>query len=451
MRFTSTFACAVFVLSTGLVAQTPRTVEGRLLEMLRENGVISATQLEELSRIAAEMRAEQDVAVLMETQVGEMIAHLQDEPPVTRYRRGRGWLWETSNGKFRLSLGGRLQVRFTNDFWEKNADTDDENEPDFDVPRARVIVRGHAFSKDIKYKLQFDIAGDEADTEVQPLLGDPVVYKSDNELAELKDAYFQYERWDAFKIRWGQFKVPYSRHFLTSSGELQFVDRSETDKVFTPGRDVGIMVAGKAGGEDDDLFEYYLSAFDGDGENRSNDDHGLLFAARLAVNPLGGVPYTETDVKHSDAFRLALAVNGWVHQDDNHADEGDDWAVGGDVAAFWNGFSMLFELHYSETDDSEMGVDPRDEEVLGWLAQLGYFVVPETFEIALRAANIDWKHNGNGNVARREYLVVLGYFWRDHDLKVQVDFGRIEDHEGDPGHQENRDEWRLRVQLQVIF
>ncbi len=444
MRITSTFACALLFLSAGLAAQQPRTVEGRLLEMLRENGVISATQFDELSNIAAEMRAEQDVAVRVENQVAEMIAHLQDKPPVTRYRRGRGWTWETANGKFRLTVGGRLQVRFTNDFWEKNAYTDDENEPDFDVRRARVILRGHAFSKDIKYKLQFDIAGDEADGEI-PIAGE---FKSDNELAELKDAYFQYERWDAFKIRWGQFKVPYSRHFLTSSGALQFVDRSETDKVFTPGRDVGLMVSGEAGGESDDLFEYYLSAFDGDGENRSNNDHGLLFAARLAVNPFGGVAYTESDVKHSDEFRLALAVNGWINQDDNHMDEGDDWSIGGDVAAFWDGFSMLFEIHYSGTDDSDPGADPRDEEVLGWLAQLGYFVVPETFEIAVRAANIDWQHNGNGNSARREYLVVMGYFWRDHDLKVQMDFGRIEDHEGDF---EDTDEWRLRLQLQVIF
>ena len=156
MRTTSTFTCALFLLSAGLAAQQPRTVEGRLLEMLRENGVISAPQFDELSDIAAEMRAEQDVAVRVENQVAEMIAHLQDKPPVTRYRRGRGWTWETSNGKFRLTVGGRLQVRFTNDFWEKNAETDDENEPDFDVPRARVILRGHAFSKDIKYKLQFD-------------------------------------------------------------------------------------------------------------------------------------------------------------------------------------------------------------------------------------------------------------------------------------------------------
>ncbi|NRA97957.1 MAG: hypothetical protein HRU14_17305, partial [Planctomycetes bacterium] len=99
--------------------------------------------------------------------------------------------------------------------------------------------------------------------------------------------------------------------------------------------------------------------------------------------------------------------------------------------------------HYSEFDDT-----PRDDEALGWLAQLGYFVVPETFEIAVRAANIDWQHNGNGNSARREYLVVLGYFWRAHDLKLQMDFGRIEDHEGDF---EDTDEWRLRLQLQVIF
>ena len=80
MRITSTFTCALFLLSAGLAAQQPRTVEGRLLEMLRENGVISATQFDELSDIAAEMRAEQDVAVQGENQVAEMISHLQDKP-----------------------------------------------------------------------------------------------------------------------------------------------------------------------------------------------------------------------------------------------------------------------------------------------------------------------------------------------------------------------------------
>lgn len=436
-------ALLVAVLSTAARAQDPPTVEGRLLEMLRENGVISSSQFEELTSIAADMREEQDSAERIEAQVDEMVAHLQDKTPETRYRRGRGWTWETAGGKFRLSLGGRIQVRFTTDFWEKNARTDDEDEPDFDVPRARVILRGHAFSKHVKYKLQLDVAGDEADTDV-PILGGSMVFKSDNELAELKDAYIEYERWNWFQVRWGQFKVPYSRHFMTSSGELQFVDRAETDRIFVPGREVGFMISGHLAGEDDHLFEYYAGVFDGDGENRTNNDKGLMFAGRVAANPFGELEYTESDVNHTDAFRLAVAVNGWIHQDDNHAGSGDDWSIGADVAAFWNGFSLLFEIHYTELDDA-----PRDDEALGWLVQFGYFVVPETFEVAIRASGIDWDHTGEKNTARREYLLVLGYFWKNHHLKVQVDFGRVEDHEGD--HADNKDEWRLRIQIQIVF
>jgi hypothetical protein len=90
-----------------------------------------------------------------------------------------------------------------------------------------------------------------------------------------------------------------------------------------------------------------------------------------------------------------------------------------------------------------------DVDILGWIGQVGYFIVPHEFEIALRAASIDWDNNGNQDSARREYLLVLGYFWHAHNLKMQLDFGRVEDHEGN--HNDNVDEWRLRLQFQMIF
>lgn len=441
-------AASVALLAPGGAAQgdPSDTVEGRLLEILRENGVITAHQLDELTEMAKEIRKEKDLANRIDTQIDQMVASLQEEEaPTVQYRKGRGWRFRTGNKKFSLNIKGRIQVRFTHHFWEENPRTNDEEESEFRVRRARLRFQGNAFSKHVKYRVQIDLAGDEADTELLLPNGSTPDFDSDNRLSELKDAFVSYERWDFFKVRFGQFKVPYSRHFITSSARMQFVGRAITDDIFVPGRDIGLMVSGALGGKKDDLFEYYAGVFNGDGENRTNDDEGLMYAGRIAVNPFGEMKYRESDMRKDGEFRMAIGLNAWLHEDDDHSGLKDDWAVGADFAAAWNGFSALFEIHYRENGRRIS----HDVEVLGWMAQLGYMIVPETFEIALRAAEIDWDYNEQRDSGRREYLVVLGYFWDEHDLKVQLDFGRIEDHQSD--HRDNKDEWRVRMQLQIVF
>lgn len=418
----------------------PATVEGRLLEILRERGVIDEGEFEELRRLEAGMRTEAAVEEALERRLDAMVARIADEPPTTGYRPGRGFHWTTADGRFRLTLGGRLQVRLTYDAWQENAGAGNEDEADFDVPRARVWLRGHAFRPWWKYKFQFDIAGDDA----AGADSGGMSFSSDNELTELKDAYLEFARHAALMVRAGQFKVPYSRQQLTSSGTQQFVDRAVTDKVFAPGRSTGVMIFGGLGGEDHDLFEYYAGVFDGEGENETNDDEGLMWAGRVALNPLGPVSYTESDLQDHEEIRLALGVNAWLHQDDNHAGMDDDWSVGADAAAFWRGFFALLELHLRRN-----GVESGpDEEALGWLAQLGYMVIPGTLEVGLRAAEVDWD-DATGETARRETLLVLGWFVENHKLKIQVDFGRVDLHFLDPV--DNREDWRLRVQIQIIF
>ena len=41
------------------------------------------------------------------------------------------------------------------------------------------------------------------------------------------------------------------------------------------------------------------------------------------------------------------------------------------------------------------------------MAQLGYALIPESLEVALRAADIDWDNASNASC--REYLIVVGY------------------------------------------
>ena len=58
------------------------------------------------------------------------------------------------------------------------------------------------------------------------------------------------------------------------------------------------------------------------------------------------------------------------------------------------------------------------------------------------------------NSASREYLLVLGYFWHQHDMELQFDFGRVENHFAPTllgPNPSNVDEWRARMQFQLIF
>jgi hypothetical protein len=238
-----------------------------------------------------------------------------------------------------------------------------------------------------------------------------------------------------------------------------------------PQSSYGVMFWGTRGGEDEKLVEYYAGVFDGptslgipEGENIINNDNGLLYAGRVAWNPFGGVAYSEADLRpcpDRDKFKLALGLNGWYHQDNNRSatlGNFDQWAVGTDLAMAWRGFFFYGELNYR--NDAQASVRP-DVEAFGVTAQLGYMIVPRTFEVGLRYTEVAWEGTTAMapatipiRQADREMLAVLGYYWHGHEMKLQLDFGRVETHDasGDNGPSASSiDEWRGRLQFQIIF
>jgi len=425
----------IAVLPCGGAAQTPGVSE-RLAEILSERGVIPAEDAALVSELARARRALPE----LDSQIDAMVHALSSRDDSTlRHRPGGGWRWTTADGRFSVRMGGRLTFRITHDTFRRQPETNDEDETDFRVRGARVRIDGHAFEDWLTYRLQINLAGDQADTVIAGSRR-----SSHNTLIETKDMYLDAAFATAFRLRAGQFKVPYSRHSMTGQARGQFVDRSITHPVFGRGRDVGVMVHGTAGGDTDSLIEWYAGAFDGEGENRSNDDRGLLWAARFVVNLRGVPPYRESDVPRSNDLRLAVGLNAWIHEDGAHASRRDDWSVGVDLVARFRGAFLLAELHRRE--DAQPGNDARP---WGWLIQGGYFVVPDVIEIGLRAAHVDWDHSGDDTTARREYLAVVGWFLEAHALKIQLDFGRVEEHFGSRG--DNVDGWRGRVQFQLMF
>lgn len=424
-------------------------IEVRIIETLYTNKVITPEQRADLLQSADEMRREEAFESARTHELASALKtieeRMQETNALLHHKPSKGFRFASKDDAFSLGVSGFLQLGFDWTNWLRNPRTNDESESSFGVEKARIEFAGHVFEKWVRYRVLFDVAGDEPETPVS-VFGVPVgTYAAESRFAELKEASVDLGFDDALHLKLGQFKVPYSRHFLTGSSTQLFVARSITDNISKAGRQPGLMLHGAAFGNDDGLLEYALGAFNGEGENAANDDEGLLYAARVAVNPFGALPYEDGDIGRSDKFRLALGLNAWRHADDGHVGAPARSSLGADLALRWAGWHLLGEWHRTALLSPSLA-DPTAH---GAFVQLGCTLIEDTLELGLRSAEIGWNHNGNADSGRREHLAVLGWHLKPEKWKLQADFGRIEDHQGDTA--DNKDGWRLRLQMQVQF
>ena len=464
------FFCAglCLAMAAGTVAAQDaagRSVDEKMWEILKARGVLTDAEVVELRAVKAKLEAESDLDGKIDGRVDEMTARLMQDAPKLSYKPGSGFGFKTADGDFSLTIGGRLQTRFTYEF-EDDDDGDLATQDDlqnFSTPRVRLWFKGNAFDPRLTYEFQFDIGGDLPKGSTSPssvvtgvnfgatsTTTSATSFTGSELLVGLKDAFLNYEiSGKALQIKAGQFKAPYSRQQMTSSGRQMFVDRAPVDRFFVPGRNKGATVWGMLGGEKDDLFEYYAGAFNGEGENALNNDDGLMWVGRLAVNPFGAVAYSEADLR-SDENRgkllAALGVNGWYHQEDSRGTNNtDSWSVGADVTVAYSGVFLALEAHYRENDRTSG--PPNDMNLFGWFAEAGYNFTSE-WNVSIRYSEIDWDRE-TSQTASREYLVGVGYYWHEHNLKFQLDFGRVENHFLTTAS--NDDDYVLRLQAQLIF
>lgn len=120
-------------------------------------------------------------------------------------------------------------------------------------------------------------------------------------------------RW--LRVRAGQFKVPFGRDELTSGADLSFVGRSQLSNALAPGRDIGVMVHGRARAR---RVTYAAGFFARDGRNaRRGDARGAddTWASRVTVRPFpsrkGAAPLERLEVGvAATSSRLAEGLNG---------------------------------------------------------------------------------------------------------------------------------------------
>lgn len=307
-----------------------------------------------------------------------------------------------------MELGARVQVRYTHPL--EGADG-----RSVQVRRARLSLRGQAY-RHFDYLIQTELAGGSA---------------------RLLDAFVVLQPDPAVGLWVGQGKAPFGRQQLTSSGALQFVDRTIVDSRFSAGRQQGAALVGRPA---DGRLEYAVGVYNGQGINQAeNANDRFMNVARLVATPLGPLPPTEGALARPDGPRLSLGVAGLRNTEGEGEDERQIRRLNGEVAFALHGLSLVGEL-YREWAEGANGTEERTD---GAYVQGGLLMPGHDHELVARWAVI--RPDLPGRVDRTEAGVGYGYYLDGHRAKLQADLRRIRDRRTDTRHDE------LRVQLQLVL
>ncbi len=346
-----------------------------------------------------------------------------------------------------VRLSNRVQFRYTHELPDEavqlpgTADRGDSR-GSFRIRRAKFKVDGWFYKPWLTYELQ---------TNWPAATGANIG-------AFLEDANLNWDvsRDKRFQIKIGQYKVPFGHQEITSSGSQQFVDRSVVSNTFARGRDAGVQLWGQLM---NNKIEWRGGVFNGNGLTRTtNDNSTFQYNARLVFQPNGLIPlgtgnsgalYSESDFESTDKPIFYVAAN--FEKNDFHrtttAVDLKDTVFGFDGAFKYKGFFATSEYYMREREPepAAAGAAVNKFDSDGWFVQGGYLLGPKRkWEIVARYGTFDPTSLVGGN-DQKEIRGGLNYYYQRHGLKVQADYGRLENKLTGQKNDE------LRVQTQFIF
>ncbi|PIE17796.1 MAG: hypothetical protein CSA65_07810 [Proteobacteria bacterium] len=369
-----------------------------------------------------------------------------------RWSPGKGVRFATADRDFRLALLFRGQFRYTFD----GPFGGDELLHTLTIHRARLMLEGVAFNQHNRFKAELafsprDLGLKDGRVTHSPLLSAFV------ELDYLRD----------LTLRVGQYKVPFSRQRVTSSGKQQLVDRSLANAEFNLDRDIGLDLRSA------DLFglgfvRYALYAGVGEGRDGwQQRDNGPLLIARLELYPLGLFnDHDEVDHRRSPRPRLAIGA-AYAHVGEAKGNRGilgrapadggttDTHHLVADVAFLWRGLAVHGEVHWRRghrnpggaLDENGQPVPveaPRDG--YGFFIQAGYLFGGVPIEPSARYSRVRPIGDESSLPPADELGVGLSVYLYRHALKLQADYFRLWSGSIGAGGRH-----RARLQLQAHF
>ncbi len=381
---------------------------------------------------------------------------------------------EASGVPYGLRVRGRIQFRNTNFvrsarlfFNAAGLPGLIEDRDDFDIERARLILRGYFFDQDLTYFFNID-----GDTDGRSQL-------------DLLDFHFGYRFGNALAIRLGKRRVPISRAWINSTRYQQLADRSLATSFFRPDRSQGIWIEG----EPSSRLHYLAMISNGFTTNglRFDDlDENYAFTGSV-YQDLGseyGRGYSDLSYHEAPAFRFGTTsgferaspptnpflMNLSPEFDFIRLSDGtpigllgalapdvtvlafDQYQLTVDAGWKYRGLSLSGE-YYFRWLQAIRGTGPLPTTTLfdhGFYAQAGYFLIPERLEVLARTSQI-WGEFGTAS----EYAGGFNWFIRgSHDLKFSFDAARVigaPTSSTGPDYQAGQTGTLIRTQFQAAF
>ncbi len=139
---------------------------------------------------------------------------------------GKHFFIASEDGAFLLNTSIKLQLRYIyNSATHDNVITEiDDDEFGFDFRRTEIAFSGHVFDPRLTYKVKLEASRSSGTVSAD-------------------DIYIGYKLSDDWRLRFGQFKVPFLREYQVSSGRQQAVERSYVNQVFNINRSQGAMLS----------------------------------------------------------------------------------------------------------------------------------------------------------------------------------------------------------------
>jgi len=259
--------------------------------------------------------------------------------------------------------------------------------------------------------------------------------------ATLQDGYLSYTPCEGNKFVFGQWATGHGSQWNIENQNLEFVDRSLVTDAFTFGRQEGVGYQGNIG----DTFSHQLAIYNGnstvngsaEGQNTGGLDNKVFGVYNAALDLVGDYDWSyEGDPTGAD-FSMGLSASGYYGQGEvsgltsgGVAIPGvdfDQYGAGVGLAARGGGFAFAAEGFYQGVG---LDIDSDNDTFnnFGAYAQLGYFIVPESLDIAGRFGWISFDEDAPVTLFRRvggdtvtdvyEVNVVVGYYIMGHQLKV---------------------------------
>lgn len=316
-----------------------------------------ADALEDLDRRIEELEGELG---RLRAQVADLEQPVVVPPPDADVERGDGFSWATGDRDYSLTLWGRFQPRYQVELGDGASELETQT---LALERARLGLFGHVAGPSLRYVVQFDLQAD------RPLF----------------DAHLDYEVDERLVLRAGQYKVPHTRAFLTSGGNLGFAERPAVAEALRYDRDMAASAHGQFFG---DRLRYHAGAANASGRNRLNVGTDLAAFLRLDGALWGeGIDHAIADVQAERELAVMTGVSlvqeaapvpdevGGVPLTVTDVDgDGDRDAIrvtsgSADAALAWAGLNVTLEALFRREDWGAILDHPENAAVAEWVGE----------------------------------------------------------------------------------